>query len=148
MQIVTWIIAPAFLLTILVTVYLHYRRKKRDAALQKPDEKEFLNASPEQVGYTNGEGEYVLFDHSTLIQEYKHRLSYHHARTAALQQDLEYLAARYDLQIAEMKNQLIQKQQEIKLLQQDLTKRTDTQAPVIPMHPEHPQHLEEQNATS
>ena len=98
-QILAWIIAPIFLIAIVVTIYMHYRKRKKKDQLTGAEEDELLEASPEQVGYTKGDGEYVLFDHSPLIQEYKDRLTYHHARNAALQQDMDKLSAKYDLLI-------------------------------------------------
>lgn len=94
-QILCWIILPVLLSTILVTMLLHYRSKRKDAGRNEDAEDHFLNASPEQVGYTNGDGEYVLFDHSRLIKEYKDRLSFNHARYTALQKDFAVMEAKY-----------------------------------------------------
>ena len=94
-QILCWIILPVLLSTVLVTVLFHYRRKRREAEGDADAEDHLLHASPEQVGYTNDNGEYVLFDHSPLIQEYKDRLSYNHARYTVLQKDFAAIATKY-----------------------------------------------------
>ena len=55
----------------------------------------FMHASPELLGYTKGDGEYVFFDHSSLISDYKKRLSFNHARYTALHHDFEKLETKY-----------------------------------------------------
>ena len=54
-----------------------------------------MEANPELVGYTKGDGEYVLFDHSNLIREYKDRLSFNHARYTELQKDFDIMEEKY-----------------------------------------------------
>jgi chromosome segregation ATPase len=95
-QILCWIILPVLLSTLLVTSFLHYRRRKREAEKENNDgEVEFLQATPELVGYTNADGKFILFDHSQLIQEYKNRLSFNHARFTALKKDFGAMESRY-----------------------------------------------------
>lgn len=95
-QILCWIILPVFLLAGLLTVFLHYRKKKREKAETPGDNDEsFMHASPELLGYTKGDGEYVFFDHSSLISGYKKRLSFNHARYTALHYDFEKLETKY-----------------------------------------------------
>ncbi|MEI9808812.1 MAG: hypothetical protein WDO16_13635 [Bacteroidota bacterium] len=95
-QVLSWIIIPVLLSAVLVTVIVHYRRKKKEKITGKDSEEDkFMQASPEQVGYTNGNGEYILFDHSRLIQEYKNRLSFNHARYTALQKDFAAMETKY-----------------------------------------------------
>lgn len=93
-QILCWIILPAALLVTGFTVFTHYRRKRNDKKATA-DENNFINASPELLGYTNGDGEYIFFDHSSLISEYKKKLSGNHARYTALQHDYNKLKSRY-----------------------------------------------------
>jgi DNA repair exonuclease SbcCD ATPase subunit len=97
MQILCWIIIPVLVLIVLVTVFLHYRKKRKspDKENDAITKDEFMQASPEQVGYTNGDGQYVLFDHSSLIKEYKNRLLYSHACIAALEKDLNNSETKY-----------------------------------------------------
>jgi len=52
-------------------------------------------AFPSQVGYTNGNGEYVLFDHSDLMRQYRDKLSYNQARYTALQYDFTVIGNKY-----------------------------------------------------
>lgn len=94
-QVFCWIILPVSLLAIILTIFFHYWKKKTGNDKKAVEEEEFLNASPEQVGYTRGDGEYVSFDHSALISEYKRRLAGNHAKYAALKQDFEKLELRY-----------------------------------------------------
>src|SRR5688572_15719174 len=83
-QILSWIIMPVLLLCVAVTVFLHYRRKKQNEAGINPDDNEnsFILASPERFNHSIQDGEYVYFDHSALIREYKNRMFYNHARYA------------------------------------------------------------------
>lgn len=94
-QILCWIVLPVFLLAGLLTVFLHYRKKKIEKAETSGDDENFMHGSPELLGYTKGDGEYVFFDHSSLISEYKKRLSFNHARYTALHHDLEKLETKY-----------------------------------------------------
>ena len=59
-------------------------------------EEEFLKASPELLGYTNGDGEYVFFDQSSVLAEYKKKLLYYHARYTALRHDFAKLELKYN----------------------------------------------------
>lgn len=94
-QVFCWIVLPVSLLAIILTVFFHYWKKRTGNNKNLVEEEEFLNASPEQVGYTRGDGEYVSFDHSALISEYKRRLACNHAKYAALRQDFEKLELKY-----------------------------------------------------
>jgi len=94
-QILCWIILPVLLLAVLLTVFLHYRKKKIEKTEAENGDEELMHASPELLGYTKGDGEYVFFDHSSLISEYKKRLSYNHARYTALHHDFEKLETKY-----------------------------------------------------
>jgi chromosome segregation ATPase len=96
---------PVLFGTMLVTAILHYRRKKKEAQNTVEPEDNLLHASPELVGYTSGNGEYVLFDHSPLIREYKDRLSVNHARYTALQKDFAAMEVRYTALASYTKNQ-------------------------------------------
>ena len=94
-QILFWIILPVFFLAVLLTVFFHYRKKKIENAEAENRDEEFMKASPECLGYTKGDGEYVFFDHSSLISEYKNRLSFNHARYTALRHDFKKLEMKY-----------------------------------------------------
>jgi chromosome segregation ATPase len=52
-------------------------------------------ATPEQFSHSKADGEYIIFDHSGLIREYKSRMFYNHARYRALRNDYAALEARY-----------------------------------------------------
>ena len=68
-QILCWIILPVLFLAVLLTIFLHYRKKKIEKAEAGNGDEEFIDGSPELLGYTKGDGEYVFFDHSSLISE-------------------------------------------------------------------------------
>jgi chromosome segregation ATPase len=108
-QILCWIILPVLLLAVLLTVFLHYRKKKFEKAEAENEDEEFMHASPELLGYTKGDGEYVFFDHSSLISEYKKRLSYNHARYTALHHDFEKLETKYAMLASYATTMLINK---------------------------------------
>jgi hypothetical protein len=94
-QILCWILLPIGAAVILLTVFFHYRNKRKDR-VNEVSEEEFLKASPELLGYTNGDGEYVLFDQSSVLAEYKKKLLYYHARYTALRHDFDKLELKYD----------------------------------------------------
>jgi chromosome segregation ATPase len=95
LQIISWIILPALLLVVVLTIYIHYRRKKKKDVATDNDSDEFLPVSTNEPG-TSKRGAYLLFDHSGLIRQYRNKLSYHHARYAALRYDFEKLQSKYD----------------------------------------------------
>ncbi|MEP7375092.1 MAG: hypothetical protein ABI675_16965 [Chitinophagaceae bacterium] len=95
LQVLGWIILPVSLVAVILTIIFHYRKKKAGIIQSENDEEKLIRASPELLGYTKGDGEYVFFDHSSLIGEYKSRLSYNHARYTALRHDFSKLQLKY-----------------------------------------------------
>ncbi|MGZ8541360.1 MAG: hypothetical protein ACXWV6_11965 [Chitinophagaceae bacterium] len=96
-QILCWIILPVFLLAGLLTVFIHYRKKKIEKSEKENGDEQFMQGSPELLGYTKGDGEYVFFDQSSLISDYKKRLSCNYAKYTALHHDLEKLETKYTM---------------------------------------------------
>src|SRR5689334_16099304 len=94
-QILVWIILPVFLSVAILTIFFHYRKKRKPRALYDDAENEFVLATPEQFSHNKADGEYIFFDHSGLIREYKSRMFYNHARYRALRNDYAALEARY-----------------------------------------------------
>jgi len=94
-QIVTWIIVPVFLSAMMLTIFFHYRKKKKTRTLYDEGENEFVLATPEQFSHNKADGEYIFFDHSGLIREYKSRMFFNQARYRALRNDYAALEARY-----------------------------------------------------
>lgn len=90
LQLLGWIVLLLLLLSSLIIVFIHYRRRAK-----KDEADAFREGAAEQMGYTTGNGEYILFDHSSLISGYKLKLSVNEARFAALQQDYTRLNSRY-----------------------------------------------------
>lgn len=58
-------------------------------------EDNFVLAVPEQFNHKKADGDYIFFDHSGLIREYKSRMFYNHARYAALRKDYAELEAKF-----------------------------------------------------
>lgn len=93
LQIISFIIIPVLVIVIAITIIMHYRRKKRKAKAEEADDNEELLSSDDPLEAPNGA--YLLFDHSGLIRQYRNKLSYNHARYAALRQDFEKLELKY-----------------------------------------------------
>ncbi len=94
-----WIILPVFSIAGGLTIILHYREKKKRAKdLPDPVEMNFLLQAEKSIHKTN-QGEYIIFDHSNLVREYKRRLAYSHARCFVLQQDLSKLRSKYHIPV-------------------------------------------------
>lgn len=99
LQILCWILFPAMAVAAVLTIFFHYRKKR----ISEP-EAGTIGGSPEIIGYTRGDGEFICFDHSALINDYKKRLTYAHAKITALQKDLGKTHQRYDALAAYMIN--------------------------------------------
>lgn len=95
LKIISWIVLPVLLATVLITVFIHYRRRKKQKAEDTGIDEKIFPASPEHDGNDGTAGAYVYFDHSGLIRQYKNKLSYNHAKYAALKQDFEKLELKY-----------------------------------------------------
>ena len=94
-QVICWIILPVSLIAVILTIFFHYRKKRNGLKSTENLDEKLTLASPEQMGFTRGDGEYVFFDHSALIGEYKKRLSYNLARYTALCHDFNKLKSNY-----------------------------------------------------
>jgi len=95
LQVLGWIFLPVSFTAVLITVLLHYRKKRSGIVHSGDEEEKLIQSSPELLGYTRGDGEYVFFDHSPLISEYKKSLTYNHARYTALRHDFDKLKTKY-----------------------------------------------------
>ena len=94
LQVLLLIVAVFLTAAFVITVIMHYRRKKSGEI--EPDAlQQIVACSPESTAYII-EDEYVLFDHSGLIKDYKTRLANNHARYNALKQDYEKLENKYN----------------------------------------------------
>jgi chromosome segregation ATPase len=94
-RILSWIIIPLLAAAIGLTIFFHYRKKKRNLAKDESADTELPLVPMESVSHKKSDGEYIYFDHSGVIREYKERLTYNHARFAALQQDFANLEGRF-----------------------------------------------------
>jgi len=89
-----WIVIPVLLISMLVITLLH-RYKKRKKIILEEDDSDIL-AFPESINFRKGEEEYIYFDHSELIAEFKQRLSESHTRNIILQHDFSSLQEKYE----------------------------------------------------
>lgn len=94
-QILCWIILPALLIAVGVTIFLHYRKKKINQAAAESAVAEDMPLLPTTFNHKKADGDYVLFDHTALIRQYRDRLCYSHARYTALQHDFSALETRF-----------------------------------------------------
>ena len=91
LQMICWIVLPVLILTIACTSAFHYFRKKNNAEKALADD-EILNLT----SFNNKEKPaYFYFDHSGVLNKYKDKLTYSHARYAALRKDFEQLEKKY-----------------------------------------------------
>lgn len=91
-QVMSWIVFPVLFSAIFLTILFHYRKKKKKLSDLEDD---FVLASPEQFVHSKEDGEFVFFDHSHLILEYKKRMFYNHAKFISLQKDYAALKTRF-----------------------------------------------------
>ena len=92
-QILLWIVAPILCLVVTVTVIMHYRRQRQE--IEQDILQKLVASTPESSGYKIDDKEYVLFDHSGIIKEYKTQLVNNHAKYSALKQDFSRLEKKY-----------------------------------------------------
>ncbi|HEX7902603.1 MAG TPA: hypothetical protein VF487_01910 [Chitinophagaceae bacterium] len=96
LKIMSWIVLPVFLSAVVVTIIIHYRRKKKKKEITvDPIADLLLPSVATQEQEDKPRGAYLLFDHSGLIKEYQHKLTYNHARYAALKHDFDKLELKY-----------------------------------------------------
>ncbi len=98
--IILWITIPLLLLSLSLTALAHYQRKKKKKKEEESKERGWALTSPEEFLQNQPAGAQIFFDHTGLIQEYQDKLSYNHARYAALKQDFEKLELKYTSTIA------------------------------------------------
>jgi hypothetical protein len=94
-QVVSWIIIPLLLGSILLTLAIHSRNRRKKIPGRPTEDEPLLRGSPEQMGYTRGDGEFVWFDTSGVIREYKTRLLANQARNNALEMELDEIKKRH-----------------------------------------------------
>ena len=92
-QILCWIILPVLTLVILLTVFLHYRKKKKNRAEALPAEE--LLPVPAVLSGSKTPADYIFFDHSGLVHEYRSKLCHSQARYTALRHDFSQLETKF-----------------------------------------------------
>lgn len=91
MRIVLWIFLPVFVVSFFLTSLYHYRRRKKKLAFSSDPDDTVLSAA-------ESSGDYILFDHTGLVRQYKNKLSYNQAKYAALKHDFEQLELKYSFE--------------------------------------------------
>jgi chromosome segregation ATPase len=91
MEVITWIVLPLLVFSFLTTILLHYGRKWRNNREEENIPNDIGNAIPESFCYKTGDGTLVYLDHTGLLRDLRNKVSYHHARFAALKQDYKKL---------------------------------------------------------
>lgn len=92
-QVLCWIILPVLALVILLTVFLHYRKKKKNKSEALPAEE--LLPVPATLIQGKKPADYILFDHSGLVDQYHNRLCHSQAKYTALRHDFSRLETKY-----------------------------------------------------
>lgn len=92
-QVLCWIILPVLALAILLTVFLHYRKKRKNEAEALPAEE--LLPVPATLLQGKKAADYILFDHSGLVDQYHNRLCQSQAKYTALRHDFSRLETKY-----------------------------------------------------
>jgi phosphate/sulfate permease len=82
-QIVSWIVLPVLATVVAFTIYSHYRRKKKNRASALSADGAL--PAPATLAQLGKGADYVLFDHSGLVQQYHEKLCHSQAMYAALQ---------------------------------------------------------------
>lgn len=134
-QVVSWIIMPALLTAVGITLFLHYRKRRKETNDEPDLEGKLLESVSGLVGYTNGNGEYIVFDNSVLIQQYKNSLSYNHARYTALQHDYVKMETKYAALALYARNLFVKPKKEIMEHSHEMPK--DMQAEINRLAKEH-----------
>ncbi len=93
MEVIAWIVLPLLGISLLTTVLLHYGRKWKHKREGGDISYDIGNALPENFCYKAGDGTLVYLDHTGLLRDLRNKVSYHHARFAALKQDYKKLEA-------------------------------------------------------
>lgn len=80
LRIVLWLFLPIFVVSFFLTSWYHYRRRKKKQIVDTPS-----SLPPDQLH----PGDYILFDHTDLLRQYRNKLSFSEAKYAALKRDFE-----------------------------------------------------------
>lgn len=88
-QIVSWIVLPVLAVVTALTIYLHYRKRKKNraAALMVED----ILPVPASLAQLEKHADYILVDHSDLFRQYHEKLCHSQARYVALQHEFAEL---------------------------------------------------------
>ena len=89
-QIISWIILPITAIIVTITIFRHYRRKKKFATAGFDDTTTLILTEP-------GKGRNIFLDHSDVMNEYEKELLCNYARYAALKQEFASMENKYSV---------------------------------------------------
>jgi chromosome segregation ATPase len=90
MQIISWIILPITAIVVTITIFRHYRRKKKFAGKEVDKTTTLVLMEPGKCGN-------IYLDHSAVVNEYEKELLCNYARYAALKQDFASIENKYSV---------------------------------------------------
>ena len=102
------LIALALLALLLcIAAIFHYRKKKKEHFLSDKDTVvRLIEGTPEKLSYKEEKADYIFYDQSGLINAYKSKLIYSHARFTAMKQDYNKVNIEYDRLLQETRKPL------------------------------------------
>ena len=89
-QIISWIILPITAIVVTITIFQHYRRKKKFAGKEVDKTTTLVLMEPGKSGN-------IYLDHSAVVNEYEKELLCNYARYAALKQDFASIENKYSV---------------------------------------------------
>jgi chromosome segregation ATPase len=114
LQITLVIILPILLISLAVPFIIQYRKKKKKTAPGNGDVvQKLIDATPDSLNYENEDADYVHYDQSGLVREYKSKLIYSHARYTALQRDYERVQDKCNALLLQMETPLLNKKNKV-----------------------------------
>ena len=89
-QIISWIVLPITAIVVTITIFQHYRRKKKFIAAGADKTATLILTEP-------GKDRNIYLDHSAVVNEYEKELLCNYARYAALKQDFASIENKYSV---------------------------------------------------
>lgn len=162
LRIVLWLFLPIFVVSFFLTSWYHYKKRKQKELGDGPS-----SLPPDKLH----SGDYILFDHTDLLRQYRNKLSFSEAKYAALKRDFEQMEkqlkeikqqneqlgtsidakkeekAALEQQLMEEKEKLTTNNCFLQNLHKELSAYVNVQeavSPVVPLHPSYIKSAEEQ----
>lgn len=94
-------------LLLCIAAIFHYRKKKKKRFLSDKDTVvRLIEGTPEKLSYKEENADYIFYDQSGLINAYKSKLIYSHARFTAMKHDYNKVNIEYDRLLQETRKPL------------------------------------------